>query len=113
MRAKHACTWQAARDFAACRSRKARQCRRPTVSPVAHAVLWLYSSEVEHLLSHGKSANPSLAEGQTAGMYTPCFAGMNNGRPTRCAVREEKKRICRSPRQMRLLLMSFFACYFT
>lgn len=44
---------------------------------------------------------------------TVCFMGMNNRRPTHCATRKEKKRICRSLRQMRLLLTCFFACYFT
>lgn len=37
---------------------------------------------------------------------------VNNGCPTCCATKGEKKRIYRSLRQMRLLLMCFFACSF-
>lgn len=104
-------SWQVAGDFAAhlpARSCKALQCRQPVPSaiPVAHAMPWFYSSEVKHLLSHGKSANTAPAKGQTTWMYTPCFTRMNNRCPMHCATREEKKRICRSLRQMRLLCIS-------
>ena len=103
--------WQVAGDFAArlpARSCKALQCRWlvPTSIPVAQAMSRFYSSEAKHLLSHGKSANTAPAKGQTVWRYMPCFTGMNNGHPTHCATREEKKRICRSPRQMRLLRVS-------
>lgn len=85
----------------------------PPASPWPMPMPCFFSSEVKHLLSHGKSANTAPAKGQTAWMYTLCFTGMNKGHPSHCATREEKKRICRSPRQMRLLLTCFFACYFT
>lgn len=91
----------------------------PSGIPMARAMPWVYSmpwvcsSEAKHLLSHGKSANTAPAKGQRGWMYTPRFTGMNNRRSTHCATREEKKRICRSLRQMKLLLTCFFACYFT
>lgn len=56
---------------------EALQCRWPipTSILVAHATTWFHSSEVKHLLSHGKPANTAPAQGQAAGMYTLCFQG--------------------------------------
>lgn len=44
---------------------------------------------------------------------THCAFRVNSDCPTCCAMKGEKKRIYRSLRQMRLLLMCFFACSFT
>lgn len=91
---------------------EALQCSRliTTSIPVAHATTWFHSSEVKHLLSHGKLANTAPAKGQTNGDIHAVLCRVNNGCPMCCAVKGEEKRIYRSLRQMRLLLMCFFAC---